>query len=226
MTMTKKLPADPAGRLVKWRAARKRVNAGDIVAAKAMAATLGMTWQQVTMDIKDADKAGNPIPIVERGGMGKSYTFDPAAVLDWYIAREQAKADTRASEAAKLARLAGFDSGIERDGSTVAGPGEPPSSGPVSPADLKRIAETQMLAHKLKMAQGQYVLADEVRALLNDLMTTMQVETLAIAPRLDPAGQWSPELRVSVEDGLRSVLVTVQGRLEDWLKHHVAKSRG
>jgi len=212
-----RIAVSPADYLDKLEAGRKAAQAGAMVNATEFARATGATWRIVERWII----ADPEFPVVQRGRMGEPWRFDLVASLDHLLKRARALAAGRGARLAEVARLAGFG------GAEGAAPSPNVSAGPGTAADratdargLKALAEAQMMTHRLKQMQGDYVRRDAVEALLDDLMTTIQSETLGITSKLDPAGQWPADLRASVESELRTVLVTVRdktdGQLVKW----------
>ena len=208
-----RLAIDPAVFLPALETGRAAVTAGETVNASGLARASGITWRLLERWII-ADPA---FPVLQRGRQGEPWRFDLVQALDYLIAYARGRASARAARGASAARLAGF--GGDASGDVPALPDVPQPIGvsqdrAADARGLKALAEAQMTTHKLKQMQGEYFRADEGMALLADLMTTMQTETLAITAKLDPAGQWPADLRSQVEDELRTVLITVRDRLD------------
>lgn len=207
-------PADPAAKLPLWRAAREKLTPGERVNAADMAKIAGMSWRNLKLTI-DADDA---FPVLTRGAEGKPWSFDAAAVLEHLIATAERALAERAARDERIQRMTGLpESG--HGASAV----EPAGSIAASARDLKALGEAQMIAHKLKIQQGEYLPRAATVALLNDLMSTMQTETLAAAARIDPAGRLDPATRTQIDEELRTVLTTVQGKLVAWLDKHATE---
>lgn len=186
-----------------------------MVNAAGLARAAGVTWRILERWIV----ADPEFPVVQRGRMGEPWQFDLVAALDHLLTRARALAAGRGARRAEVARLAGFG------GAESVAPSPDASAGPGAAADraadargLKALAEAQMTTHRLKQMQGEYVRRDAAVALLDDMMTTMQTETLAVSATLDPAGLWTAELRANVESELRTVLVAVRDKLDERLK--------
>lgn len=209
--LSKMLPGLEAG--------RAGATPGQEVNAAALAKAAGITWRVLERWI-NADEA---FPVLQRGRTGEPWRFDLVAVLDYLIDKARSLHAGKEARLASNARLAGFG------GADGAAPSPEASGGPGAVASnandfrgLKALAETQMITHRLKQMQGDYVRADVVMALMLDMMTTMQTETLAITAKLDPAGQWPAGHRAAVEAEMRTVLVAVRDKLdaslEEWRK--------
>lgn len=204
-------PADPAAKLPLWRAAREKLAAGETVNAADMAKIAGMTWRNLKLTI-DKDER---FPVRVRGAEGKPWSFDAVAVLEHLIATAERTLAERAARDERIQRMTGLpESG--HGASAV----EPAGSIAASARDMKALAEAQMITHRLKIQQGEYLPRAATVTLLNDLMITMQAETLAAAARVDPAGRLLPETRAALDEELRNVLTTVQGKLVAWLDAH------
>lgn len=214
-----RVATDPSQFLSTLEAGRAGATPGQEVNAAALAKATGITWRVLERWIA-ADEA---FPVMLRGRTGEPWCFDLVVVLDYLINKARSLNAGKEARLASAARLAGFDSA---DG---AAPSPEASGGPDTVAGsandfrgFKALAETQMITHRLKQMQGDYVRADTVMALLLDLMTTMQTETLAVTAKLDPAGQWPAGHRAAVEAEMRTVLVVVRDKLdaslEEWRK--------
>jgi phage terminase Nu1 subunit (DNA packaging protein) len=205
-----RVAADPSTYLDALTKAREAAKPGAVVSAQVLARTTGITWRVLERWI-DEDPS---VPVISRGAVGAKWEFDLVAVLDHLIKRARSITKTKRARREKVTRLAGF-------GPTDPAPADP-SPPPASDAmdrgndirNIKLLAEAQMLTHRLKQQQGQYIPADAVAAAFADMMTTMQTETLATTAKLDPAGIWPPEIRLAVEDDLRTMLITVRDKLD------------
>lgn len=205
-----RLAADLTALLPRLTAARKRAKPGQVINAAALATLTGSTWRILAKRI-----AADPeFPILQRGDLGKDWQFDTVAVLEHMIRRGKALKAERIKRGASAARLAGMS---PRKGAAEAVDAD---ATPDSAADmaaharaLRALAEAQMITHRLKREQGEYVSAEAVRALLHDIMTTMQTETLSVTSKLDPSGAWPAGLRASVEDEMRTVLLHIQRKV-------------
>lgn len=206
-----RIAVSPADYLEQLSAGRKAAVTGALVNAGELARAAGVTWRILERWII----ADPEFPVVQRGRMGEPWQFDLVAALDHLLSRARSLAAGRGARRAEVARLAGFG------GAEGVPPSPDASTGPGAAADraadargLKALAEAQMTTHRLKQMQGEYVRSDAAKALLSDMMTTMQTETLAISSKLDAAGQWPPDLRASIEAELRDVLLVVQDKLD------------
>lgn len=208
-----RVAADLTKLLPQMEAAREEVEPGQIVTMAKLAAMIGTTPRI----LKDRVLRDKKFPVVERGADGKQWRLDAAKALDYLLSKTGATKRKRIAGAAERKRLAGFaDSGESAEPAIAAeDAGTPDAVDEATQArGIKALAEARMLTHRLKVQQGEYVRADAVTNLLLDLMTTMQVETLGISAKLDPAGKWPVETRASVEAGLRDVLLHVQRKLD------------
>jgi hypothetical protein len=179
---------------------RKKVRKGEQFNADEMAAIAGMTWRNLKPQV-DEDPA---FPIVSRGSEGKPWVFDGRAVLDHMIARLELEAKEQQAREERVALMAGISPDLAASGMSV--------------ADLVKIDQLQTNAQRRKIEQGEYVRRDDAENAITGMFTTMQSETLATVSRLDPAGQWPPEVRAAVADALRTLLVRVHNGVSGWLK--------
>jgi phage terminase Nu1 subunit (DNA packaging protein) len=195
-----RVAADPSAYLDQLTPARAAAAPGTMVSAAGLAKATGITWRVLERWAEKDTK----LPVAQRGAHGTKWQFDLVAVLDHLIASGRKIATVKGQRSNEASRLAGMsenasmplvDFGAEARGA-------------------KAIAEARLMTHRLKREQGEYIRADLVGALLNDLMGLMQSETLAITARIDPAGMWPAEHRADVEDELRTVLITVRDRCD------------
>lgn len=205
-------PADPVASLAKLEAARKKVKKSLTLNAEEMATVAGMTWRNLKLIIE-----GDPtLPIKSRGDMGVPWEFEAAKVLDHLISRARAARSEREARMAAVTRLAGL--GGQAGGQSLS---DRPAGVAGSASEMREAAQAvsavidaQAKVRAEKTAQGRYVDAEAVRGLLWSMMSTMQTETLAVAGRMDRAGQWPADLRGQIEEELRGVLLSVRSKLE------------
>lgn len=210
-----RMPADAEARLVQLRAARKALGRKTVaVNADELGAIVGLTWRRLKQ-IVDGDPA---FPVIARGGMGTPWQFDAGAVLDHLLATAEAAQAERKRRVEKVNRL----SGLTEAGTEAPANGQVAAGG--SAAELLQQAraistmiDVQAKVRSEKQKQGRLVEVDAVKALLWEIMSTMQTETLAVSGKLDPAGQWEPTLRAQVDEALRNALVHVRDRLDEKL---------
>jgi hypothetical protein len=144
------------------------------------------------------------------------WEFDAAAVLDHLIAQARTSRSGREARLAEVSRLAGLggQAGDLSPSDRPAGVAGSASEMLEGARAIGAMIDAQAKVRGEKQAQGRFVDAEAARSVLWDMMTTMQTETIAVASKMDPAGQWPPELRGQVEEELRNVLLTVRGKLE------------
>lgn len=212
--MTKgRKPAEPAARLQLLRAAREKVEDDDILNAREMAAVLGMTQNNLMQTLA----ADAEFPVEFKGGEGIPYRFKASAVLDHMIAKCEAAIAERQTRDARVQRLSGLATVRPADGPA---PGQGGAPEALSPGDLRTIGEAQMIAHKLKLAQGQLVEAAPFVAFMLDYHSQMQAQTLFLLGKIDPAGQWPAGVRASVEEGMRTLLVQLQEKMDRFVTQY------
>jgi len=204
-------PADPAARLAVLRAARKVAKPEDVLGAQEMAAALKMTWRNLKLII-DADDA---FPIIRRGGEGVPWRMSAIAVLEHLITGCESALAARGQRQARIDRLSGAPAvKATKRGKAQTTTEEPP----LSIDDMRKLGDVQMNAHKLKMMQGRYVVADANAAMLSDYHRSLQSNVLGLVGKIDPAGQWPAAVRLAVEDGMRTLLVDLQGMMVRYLE--------
>ena len=200
-------PADPAARLALLKAAQKKLRKGDVLNAPDMAAALSMTPRNLMLTIaQDPD-----LPIQKRGAQGRAYEFDAAAVIAHMIAKCEAALSERQSRAARVKRLSGHQG-------AAATPGVPSDGDELlSVGDLRDINDLQLSVHKRKLQQGHFVVKDTVTAFMADYHAMFQDGVLGLLGKIDPAGQLPADVRLKVEDSMRTLLVNQQARMDRFL---------
>jgi hypothetical protein len=181
-------PSEPSQRIARLVAARKHLKRGEVLNGEEMAAAAGMTWRQMKPLI-DNDRAW---PIKQRGYEGVAWQFEPRKVIDHMIRQDRAKLAESVKRRDRLTAMAGVE--VEK-GSDY------------SLSELREIDRLQESAHRRKIEQNKYMLREEVETLFANYAATVQTELLAIPSVKDPAGQWPPEIRLGVVDGIRDGLV-------------------
>lgn len=207
-----RLPADPAGRLAILENARAAIEPGLIVNASELENVVRLTWKRISKAIdEDSD-----FPVIARGGMGVSWQFDAAAVLDHLIARTKQRMADREAHQDRASRLAGLG-GVAPPSSEAPAPiamRSDPAETLAQARAINALIDAQAKLRSERVRQGALVERTKVDALLADMMTTMQAETLGVAGKVDRSGQLPPEMRAQIDEELRNVLVTVRDRLE------------
>lgn len=206
-----RIATDPSGFLAGLEAGRAMAVPGTYVNASGLAKASGVTWRILERWIT----ADAQFPVEQRGRTGEPWRFDLVAVLDYLVGRARSLKAGKEARMADVARLAGFggEAGVAPSPESLPEPGTVADRASDA-RGMKALAEAQMIVHRLKQMQGEYVRADDTMALLIDMMTTMQTETLAVTAKLDPAGQWPSDQRTAVESELRTVLITVRDKLD------------
>lgn len=204
-------PADPSARLALLLAGRKAVKPDDRLNMAEMASALDMTARNLKLTIN----ADDDFPIISRGGEGVAWQFAPAAVFEHMIAKCEAALAERSNRSDRINRL----SGLMPERSEAA---ETKQSNDLTPSELKHLGDAMMTAHKLKLARRELMPRAEALAFFVDLMSQMQSDTLGLLGKIDPAGQLPAETRLAVEDGMRTLLVTLQDRTAKFIEKHRA----
>lgn len=189
---------DPSARIALLKAARVNLVKSKIkgpVNGHEMAKIAGMTWRNLKFQIE----ADPDWPCLMRGSEGVAYQFDPRKVLDHMVRRLQAKLNERTTRNRRIAEMAGFDPDLADTGLSI--------------DELRQLDALQVSVQRRKIEQRTYVPLGEFEAVLADVFSTMQAETLSLVGRLDPSGRWPAPVRADVKDELRSLLVRLHDKL-------------
>lgn len=183
---------------------RKAVRKGEILTAAELATAMSMTWRNIRLII-DGDAS---FPVVKRGAEGHEWNFDLAAVLDWFIKRDEQTVSRAEVKRARLAKLAGLSTMVV-DGESRAG---------LTVDEIRSTAQALIQAQRLKEQQAELVPAEPARAFWADYHEHFQSEVIGLLSRIDPAGQLSPGIRKLIDDDMRTLLVTLQGRMDKFIE--------
>lgn len=191
-------PPDPSARiaLLKERRAQlvKRKIKGP-VNGEEMAKIAGVTWRSLKPQIEEDPEW----PCLARGSEGVAYQFKPREVLDHMIRRLEEKLKDRTARNRRIAEMAGFDPKLADTGMSL--------------EELRQLDTLQVSVQRRKIEQRSYVPLDEFEAIIADVFTTIQAETLSTAGRLDPSGKWPGPVRAAVKEEMRSLLVRLHDKL-------------
>lgn len=208
--MSRKTP-NPSPRIAKLEAARKTIRRKLIVNGEDLSKIVGLTWRR----LRDLVEADPEWPVIRKGSEGVSYEFDAKAVLDHMIRRAKEQMVGRHKRADRIATMSGV----------LISP-ELLAQDQLSINDLRTIDTLQTSAQRRKIEQRHYVRRDEAEAVITDLFSTMQAETMATVSRLDPAGRWPSQVRAEVAEAVRGLLVTLHDKVGDWLKPDAGPKAG
>jgi hypothetical protein len=189
---------DPSARIALLKRARSELAKKKIkgpVNAEEMATIAGLTWRALKPQVEaDADW-----PCLMRGSEGVAYQFNPKAVLDHMIARLEEKLKERTTRNRRIAEMAGIAPDLADTGMSL--------------DELRVLDQLQVSTQRRKIEQRNYVPLVEFEAVIADVLSTMQAETLSMVGRLDPAGKWPPLVREQVREEGRNLLVRIHDKL-------------
>ncbi len=197
---------DASDLIRRLEAALKVAKPRDVVDAVVMSKIAGMTWRNLLVTHIEPDPA---FPIKRRGAEGVAWEFQVKKVIGHMIKRARERMAANEAAARRVHQLTSF---------TV--PEDP--EGPVSLADLSKLADLTMKAQAEKTRQGQYVPAAKVRDFLISYNAAVTGGILGVSQVADPNGNLDPAVRVVVDNELRSVAAHVGSMVDKFLKEHGA----
>lgn len=199
---------DASDLLRRLRAAQEHIGERSraVVSFEPMAEIVGMSPRNL---LKTHIEPDTGFPVQKRGAEGVAWEFRVARVLKHMIKRAEERVEANRAAARKLQHLTSF---------TV--PEDP--EGPVSLADLSKLADLTMKAQAEKTRQGQYVPASKVRDFLISYNAAVTGGILGVSQVADPNGNLDPPVRVVVDNELRSVAAHVGAMVDKFLKEHGA----
>ena len=196
-------PKGDASNLIKrLEAALKVAKPRDVVDAQVMAKMAGQTWRNLLVTHIEPDPA---FPIKRRGAEGVAWEFQAVKVLKHMIRRARERMATNEAAARRVHQLTNF---------TV--PEDP--EGPVSIADLSKLADLTLKAQMAKERQGHYVPASQVRDFLTRYNAAVIGGILGTSQVTDPNGSLDPTIRGVVDNELRNVAAHVGEMVDKFLR--------
>lgn len=199
---------DPSTRRARLVEALKLVGPRDIFNLNKLALAAGIPDRLMSREIK-ADKK---FPVKIYGAEGIEYEFYAVKAIKYMIGVCDAKLALRRSKMDLISSL----SGIEVPTST---------SRDFGIAELKQIDQIQTSTQKRKIEQSVYVLKTHHERCITELATLVQTEVLSTASRLDASGQWPPDIRSSVEEALKDILVVIHDKAMELFSESGDKQR-
>lgn len=174
----------------------------DVVDTTVMSKIVGMTWRNLLVTHIEPDSA---FPVKLRGAEGVAWQFEPVKVLRHMIKRARERMAANEAAARRAHQLTSF---------TV--PEDP--EGPMSLADLARLADLTIRAQNEKTRQREYVPAAKVRDFLIRYNAAVTGGILGISQVADPNGSMDPAIRAIIDNELRNVAVHVGEIVDKFLK--------
>ena len=199
---------DPSERRARLVEALKLVKPRDIFNLNQLALAAGIPDRLMSREVK-ADK---DFPVKTYGAEGIEYEFQAVKAIKYMIGTCDAKLAARRSKMDLISSL----SGIEIPASAARDFGI---------AELKQIDQIQTSTQKRKIEQSLYVLKVHHEKCITELATLVQTEVLSTASRLDASGQWPPEIRSSVEEALKNILVVIHDKAMELFSESGNKQR-
>lgn len=174
----------------------------DVVDAVVMSKITGMTWRNLLVTHIEPDPA---FPIKRRGAEGIAWEFQVVKVLKHMIRRARGRIASNEAAARRIHQLTNF---------TV--PEDP--DGPVSIADLGKLADLTLKAQAAKERQRLYVPAATVRDFLTAYNSAVISAILGVSQTVDPNGGMDPAVRAIVDNELRNVAAHAGERADLFLR--------
>jgi hypothetical protein len=178
----------------------------DVVDAQVMSKIVGQTWRNLLVTHIEPDPA---FPVKRRGAEGVAWEFQVVKVLKHMIRRARERMAANDAAARRIHQLTNF---------TV--PEDP--AGPVSIAELSKLADLTMRAQAMKEKQKGYVPTAQVRDFLTRYNSAVISAILGVSQTVDPNGGMDPAVRSMVDNELRNVAAHVGDQVDIFLREWVA----
>lgn len=186
---------DPTERRARLAEALKLFKPRDKINLSQLALAAGIPDRLMSREVK----ADSKFPVKTYGAEGVEYEFYAVKAIKYMIGVCDAKIAARRSKMDLISTLSGLEipTSASRD---------------FGIAELKQIDQIQTSTQKRKIEQSIYVLRTHHESCITELATLVQTEVLSAASRLDASGQWPPEIRASVEEALKDILVVIHDK--------------
>ncbi len=195
---------DPTELIRRLEAAKKVSSPKDVVSAEVMAKIVGLTWRGllVTHIEKDAK-----FPIQRRGAEGVKWQFKVIKVIEHMIRRAKERIEVGQARLRREASLTGFII-----------PDEAGSENSMSIDRLDKLVKIAASIRKEKEASAGTMDKDSSIRDFIDFLQTIQSAALDVAQEVDPTGAFEPEVRLSVENACRNMLVKMHEAGQRWVE--------
>ena len=196
-------PKGDASNLIKrLEAALTVAKPRDVVDTTVMSKIVGMTWRNLLVTHIEPDPG---FPIKRRGAEAVAWGFQGVKVLRHMIKRARERMAVNEAAARRAHQLTSF---------TV--PEDP--EGPMSIADLSKLADLTIKAQAEKTKQRLHVPAATVRDFLTQYNSTVVGAILGVSQKADPTGDMEPAVRALLDNELRNVAAHVGAQVDMFLK--------
>lgn len=195
---------DPTELIRRLEAAKKVAARSDVVSADLMAKIAGMTWRNLLVTHIEPDPR---FPIQLRGAEGVAWEFRVTKVLAHMIKRAKERVEVKQARIRREAGLTGFIV-----------PDEPGSENSLSIDRLDKLVKIAASIRKEKEASAGTMDKDSSVRDFIDFLQTIQSAVLDVAQEVDPTGSFEPEVRISVENACRNMLVKMHEAGQRWIE--------
>lgn len=213
-------PVDPT-RLPRLKAALKKAKPGEKLPQKEIAQIYGVTNARFTTL---AHERFENFPPAERRG-DKTHWYELKPALESMIAYLTGQGETKRIAAARAASILDGTPAPKVNGKAPAEsqaiPAEPQEVLP-TPADLDRIAKSELTTFRLAREKGEFVPVYEVKHVVRGLFSIVQRSFSGLAPEIDPHGELPPLQRARLEKALKDAQLKLHGDVREYLESDAA----
>lgn len=199
--------AGPAARLRQLELAKARaakLKRGEMLSAQPMADLLNVRWP-VLRDWCDDIPGFAEAECFVRGGNGIEWEFHPAKAIRFLISHFKREVERSASKARRLRKMAvGSAMDDAPDDMTI--------------DEMAKMLKLATAIQEQRERQGDLVDGAKAAAAFSEFTSRIQQAVLRAGQEQDPNGRWSPEVRDSFENAMRSVLLQMERAGRDCLQ--------
>lgn len=140
----------------------------------------------------------------DAGGNGIEWVFEPRATVLWLLRHFEAERDAASAKARRMKDMAG--------GETLrAVPDD------FDLRETRELIDAALRTQDLRERQGALIDATAVASAAAGMFGEMQTAGLQAAQEMDPLGEWPPEIRSKVEDGIRGLMLKQQRAAKEFI---------
>jgi hypothetical protein len=140
----------------------------------------------------------------DAGGNGIEWVFEPRATVLWLLRHFEAERGAASARARRMKDMAGGEA-------LAAVPDD------FDLRETRELIDAAMRTQDLRERQGALIDAAALASAAAGMFGAMQTAGLQAAQEMDPLGEWPPEIRSKVEDGIRGLMLKQQRAAREFL---------
>lgn len=180
----------------------RHVPCGQVVQSVEMSKILGVNWTTLRGWCRDIEGFADS-GVFEAGDKGINYTFEPRATIFWLMRHFEA----RRAASHKASRGVADAAGVKL-----------PESEMPSVAETKDLVNLTLAVVDATEKQKRYMLVEEGAAFLDGYNRSVVNAILGVRTQVDPNGNLPPDVRLEMDDYLRSVANAAHASAEQFIE--------